>query len=76
MRHQPVIADRNPHPRHDVHDEKVHPVKQRIADIVSIEGYTDDRGGGEGTEEETRAVGKSVCQGLSDPFHLDQVSSG
>ena len=75
MRHQPVIADRDPHPRHNVHDEKVHPVKQRIADIVSIEGNPDDRDGGKGTEEEARGVGKSYCQGLGDPFRLGHVSS-
>ena len=59
MRHQPVIADRDPHPRHDVHDEKVHPVKQRIADIVAVEGNANDRGGGDHTKEETGTVGKS-----------------
>ena len=56
---QPMIADRDPHPRHDVHDEKVHPVKQRIADIVAVEGNANDRGGGDRTKEETGAVGKS-----------------
>ena len=59
MRHQPVIANGNPHPRHDVHDEKVHPVKQCIADIIAIEGNANDRGGGDHTKEETGAVGKS-----------------
>ena len=57
--HQPVVANRNPHPRHDVHDEKVYPVKQRIADIVAIEGDSKDRGSGDGTEEETGTVRKS-----------------
>ena len=56
MGHQPVIPDRNAHSRHDVHDEKMHPVKQRITDIVSVQGNADNRGGGHGTKEKTGDV--------------------
>ncbi len=58
MRHQPMIADRDPHSRHDVHDEKVYPVKQRIADIVPIQGNAKNGGNDESEKEETDAVGK------------------
>lgn len=59
MRYQPVIADRNSHPRRNVHDDKVHPVKQRITDQIPIEGNANNCGGSKGTEQETGAVGKS-----------------
>ena len=58
MRHQPVITDRDPQPCHDVHDKKMYPVKQRIADIVPIEAYADDRHGNDCAEERARDVGK------------------
>ena len=51
-----MIADRNPHSRHDVHDEKMHPVKQRITDIVSVEGDADNCDHANGTEEKTGFV--------------------
>ncbi len=59
MRDEPVIANRDPHPRRNVHDDKMYPIKQRIADRVAIEGNTDNCGGSEATEEETGAVRKS-----------------
>ena len=75
MRDQPVIADRDPHSRHDIHDKKVHPVKQRIADIVSVERNAHDRGDDDGTEEKTRYIGKSGWQGLGNTIRLGHVSS-
>lgn len=73
---QPVIADRDSHPRHDVHDGKVYPVKQRIADIVPIEAYADDRHANDCAEEHAGEVGKPCCRVWCDRIRLGHVSSG